>query len=93
MPSKCDYAFKVELITLNKVFLAALFMCCSLPMLAANGSAQTVKLTVSYTGVGPVNLPVVLAKEAGLSGIADTSACIAGLFVNRLISPRIVKTV
>ncbi len=66
MPSKCDYAFKVELITMKKFFLTTLFMCCSLPMLAENGSAQTVKLTVSYTGVGPVNLPVVLAKEAGL---------------------------
>jgi hypothetical protein len=66
MPSNCDYAFKVGMITMKKVFLAALFMCCSLPMLAASPSAQTVKLTVSYTGVGPVNLPVVLAKEAGL---------------------------
>jgi NitT/TauT family transport system substrate-binding protein len=54
------------MITMKKVFLAVLFMCCSLPMLAASPSAQTVKLTVSYTGVGPVNLPVVLAKEAGL---------------------------
>lgn len=66
MPSNCDSAFKVQVITMKKVFLAALFMCCSLPMLAASTSAQTVKLTVSYTGVGPVNLPVVLAKEAGL---------------------------
>jgi NitT/TauT family transport system substrate-binding protein len=66
MPSNCDYAFKVGMITMKKVFLAALFMCCSLPILAASTSAQTVKLTVSYTGVGPVNLPVVLAKEAGL---------------------------
>jgi NitT/TauT family transport system substrate-binding protein len=66
MPSNCDYAFKVGMITMKKVFLAVLFMCCSLPMLAASPSAQTVKLTVSYTGVGPVNLPVVLAKEAGL---------------------------
>jgi NitT/TauT family transport system substrate-binding protein len=32
----------------------------------AAASAQPVKLTASYTGVGPVNLPVVLAKEAGL---------------------------
>jgi NitT/TauT family transport system substrate-binding protein len=66
MPSNCDYVFKVGMITMKKVFLAVLFMCCSLPMLAASPSAQTVKLTVSYTGVGPVNLPVVLAKEAGL---------------------------
>jgi NitT/TauT family transport system substrate-binding protein len=66
MPSNCDYALKVQVITMKRVFLAAFLMCCSLPMLTANGSAQTVKLTVSYTGVGPVNLPVVLAKEAGL---------------------------
>jgi ABC-type nitrate/sulfonate/bicarbonate transport system substrate-binding protein len=33
---------------------------------AAAASAQPVKLTASYTGVEPVNLPVVLAKEAAL---------------------------
>ena len=66
MPSDCDYVLKVQVIKMKKVFLAAFLMGCSLPMLTANGSAQTVKLTASYTGVGPVNLPVVLAKEAGL---------------------------
>jgi len=37
-----------------------------LTLLFSQTWAQPVKLTVSYTGVGPVNLPVVLAKEAGI---------------------------
>ena len=45
---------------------AALFLCFTLTIVRAAAWAQPVKLTVSYTGVGPVNLPVVLAKEAGL---------------------------
>ena len=35
-------------------------------LLTASAAAQPLKLTVSYTGVGPVNLPVVLAKETGI---------------------------
>jgi sulfonate transport system substrate-binding protein len=44
------------------VFLMWFYL--TLPLLEA--WAQPVKLNVSYTGVGPVNLPVVLAKEAGI---------------------------
>jgi NitT/TauT family transport system substrate-binding protein len=40
-----------------------LFLCATL---CTDARAQPAKLSVSYTGVGPVNLPVVLAKEAGI---------------------------
>ena len=41
-------------------------LCFSLTLFLAETWAQPMKLTVSYTGVGPVNLPVVLAKQAGI---------------------------
>ena len=47
--------------------LFAVFSTCFSPTLfLAETWAQPMKLTVSYTGVGPVNLPVVLAKQAGI---------------------------
>ena len=45
---------------------AAFFTCSSLMLFHSDIWAQPVKLTVSYTGVGPINLPVVLAKETGI---------------------------
>lgn len=48
------------------MMFAAFSMCFSLTLFLSDTLAQPVKLTVSYTGVGPVNLPVVLAKEAGI---------------------------
>jgi len=50
----------------KKISCAALLLCFTLTIVLAAAWAQPIKLTVSYTGVGPVNLPVVLAKEAGL---------------------------
>src|SRR5688500_4826676 len=41
-------------------------VCFSLASFISQTWAQPVKLTVSYTGIGPVNLPVVLAKETGI---------------------------
>jgi ABC-type nitrate/sulfonate/bicarbonate transport system substrate-binding protein len=41
-------------------------LCFSFTSFLSEICAQPVKLTVSYTGVGPVNLPVVLAKELGI---------------------------
>ena len=45
---------------------SAVFICVSLMLFHSDIRAQPVKLTVSYTGVGPINLPVVLAKETGI---------------------------
>jgi NitT/TauT family transport system substrate-binding protein len=45
---------------------AAFSLCFSLMLFLSEAWSQSVKLTVSYTGVGPVNLPVVLAKELGI---------------------------
>jgi ABC-type nitrate/sulfonate/bicarbonate transport system substrate-binding protein len=45
---------------------AGFFIGICLTWFPAQTLAQPVKLTVCYTGVGPVNLPVVLAKEAGI---------------------------
>lgn len=45
---------------------AVFSMCASLTLFLSETWAQPVKLTVSYTGVGPINLPVVLAKEMGI---------------------------
>lgn len=44
----------------TSIWIGVLLLCYS------DSSAQLVKLTVSYTGVGPVNLPVVLAKDTGI---------------------------
>ena len=49
---------RIAFAAFSKFFILSLFL--------SEAWAQPVKLTVSYTGVGPVNLPVVLAKEAGL---------------------------
>ena len=47
--------------------LFAVFSACfTLTLFLAETWAQPMKLAVSYTGVGPVNLPVVLAKQAGI---------------------------
>ena len=48
------------------LLFAVFSVCFSLPLFLADTWAQPMKLTVSYTGVGPVNLPVVLAKQAGI---------------------------
>ena len=48
------------------LLFAVFSVCFSLPLFLAETWAQPMKLTVSYTGVGPVNLPVVLAKQAGI---------------------------
>ena len=48
------------------LLLAVFSTCFSLTLFLAETWAQPMKLTVSYTGVGPVNLPVVLAKQAGI---------------------------
>ncbi|HEX6439043.1 MAG TPA: ABC transporter substrate-binding protein [Candidatus Binatia bacterium] len=45
---------------------AVFFTCFGSAVFLSESRAQPVKLNVSYTGVGPVNLPVVLAKEAGI---------------------------
>jgi len=50
----------------QRVMFAGFFMGFCLMWFSSQTLAQPVKLTVSYTGVGPVNLPVVLAKEAGI---------------------------
>src|SRR6185503_4573241 len=50
----------------TRLLAAALFFSFSFPMFFTDACAQPAKLSVSYTGVGPVNLPVVLAKEAGI---------------------------
>lgn len=49
----------------TRVF-AVFFSCFGSAFFLSESRAQPVKLNVSYTGVGPVNLPVVLAKEAGI---------------------------
>jgi hypothetical protein len=48
------------------MIFAAFSICLSLSLFLSETRAQPVKLTVSYTGVGPINLPVVLAKETGI---------------------------
>ena len=48
------------------MIFAAFSICLSLTLFLSETRAQPVKLTVSYTGVGPINLPVVLAKETGI---------------------------
>jgi NitT/TauT family transport system substrate-binding protein len=48
------------------LLLAVFSTCFSLTLFLAETWAQPMKQTVSYTGVGPVNLPVVLAKQAGI---------------------------
>ncbi|MGH7875052.1 MAG: hypothetical protein ACREQO_22895 [Candidatus Binatia bacterium] len=50
----------------TRLMIASFSMCLSLLLLLSESWGQPVKLTVSYTGVGPVNLPVVLAKETGI---------------------------
>ena len=45
---------------------AVFSLCFSLALFLSEAWAQPMKLTVGYTGVGPVNLPVVLAKELGI---------------------------
>lgn len=51
---------------LNRVMIGLIFTGFCLVGFVLEAWAQPVKLNVSYTGVGPVNLPVVLAKEAGI---------------------------
>ena len=60
----CNLHGALKLISM--MMFRAFSMCLSLTLLLSETSAQPVKLTVSYTGVGPVNLPVVLAKETGI---------------------------
>jgi NitT/TauT family transport system substrate-binding protein len=48
------------------LMFAAFSLWFSLMLFLSAAWSQSVKLTVSYTGVGPVNLPVVLAKELGI---------------------------
>lgn len=50
----------------TRVMFAVVFTCFGSVVFLSESRAQPVKLNVSYTGVGPVNLPVVLAKEAGI---------------------------
>lgn len=50
----------------KKFYVALFFMLFLCATLCTDARAQPAKLSVSYTGVGPVNLPVVLAKEAGI---------------------------
>jgi NitT/TauT family transport system substrate-binding protein len=50
----------------TRVMFAVFFTCLGSAVFLSESRAQPVKLNVSYTGVGPVNLPVVLAKEAGI---------------------------
>ena len=50
----------------TRVMFALFFTCLGSAVFLSESRAQPVKLNVSYTGVGPVNLPVVLAKEAGI---------------------------
>lgn len=50
----------------QRAISVALAICFCLASSAVETGAQSAKLAVSYTGVGPVNLPVVLAKEAGI---------------------------
>jgi NitT/TauT family transport system substrate-binding protein len=50
----------------TRVMFAVLITCFGSVVFLSESRAQPVKLNVSYTGVGPVNLPVVLAKEAGI---------------------------
>jgi ABC-type nitrate/sulfonate/bicarbonate transport system substrate-binding protein len=49
-----------------RLLFAVFSTCFSLTLFLAETWAQPMKQTVSYTGVGPVNLPVVLAKQAGI---------------------------
>ena len=66
MRSSYDYACRGEVKSAQKIFYAALLVCFTMTIFVADARAQPLKLTVSYTGVGPVNLPVVLAKETGI---------------------------
>lgn len=50
----------------TRVMFAVFMTCFGSAAFSSESRAQPVKLNVSYTGVGPVNLPVVLAKEAGI---------------------------
>lgn len=50
----------------RRAVFVALAVYSFIALLASVTWAQPVKLTVSYTGVGPVNLPVVLARDAGI---------------------------
>ncbi len=52
----------------TRIVICAVWATCFSQTFFTSGEilAQPAKLTVSYTGVGPVNLPVVLAKETGI---------------------------
>jgi hypothetical protein len=60
-----SYSLTNTLRSMPMIF-AAFSICLSLTLFLSETRAQPVKLTVSYTGVGPINLPVVLAKEPGI---------------------------
>ena len=60
-----SYSLTNALRSMPMIF-AAFSICLSLTLFLSETRAQPVKLTVSYTGVGPINLPVVLAKETGI---------------------------
>ena len=55
-----------SILKMIRLMLATFCVCFSVMVYLSETWAQPVKLTVSYTGVGPVNLPVVLAKETGI---------------------------
>jgi NitT/TauT family transport system substrate-binding protein len=55
-----------SILKMIRLLLAPFCVCFSVMVYLSETWAQPVKLTVSYTGVGPVNLPVVLAKETGI---------------------------
>ena len=60
-----SYNLRSALKSMHLMF-AAFSLWFSLMLFLSAAWSQSVKLTVSYTGVGPVNLPVVLAKELGI---------------------------
>jgi hypothetical protein len=53
-----NYNLRSALKSMHLMF-AAFSLCFSLTLFLSEAWTQPVKLTVSYTGVGPVNLPVV----------------------------------
>jgi ABC-type nitrate/sulfonate/bicarbonate transport system substrate-binding protein len=55
-----------SILKMIRLMLAPFCVCFSVTGYLSETGAQPMKLTVSYTGVGPVNLPVVLAKETGI---------------------------
>jgi NitT/TauT family transport system substrate-binding protein len=60
------YLYLCNALRVRRIVFSMVVTYLSLMTVFSEVDAQSVKLTVSYTGVGPVNLPVLLAKETGI---------------------------